>query len=145
MKLLRVRLRHFRGIDERELVFAREGVTLVTGPNEIGKSSFAEALDLLFEDLSVRPHITGTPFVAYRGVNRVTEDLRTSLWVAFIIIGAVILLLFRSPRIAVGLRDGGRRGGCRWLDFGCTRIAAVRGFKLGDLLPAARDGVAEDE
>ena len=29
MKLLRVRLRHFRGIDERELVFAREGVTLV--------------------------------------------------------------------------------------------------------------------
>ena len=51
MKLLRLRLRHFRGISEQEIEFAPVGVTLVTGPNEIGKSSFAEALDLLFDEV----------------------------------------------------------------------------------------------
>lgn len=60
-----------------------------------------EQLDVLFEGLDTRPHITGTAFVAYRGINRVTDDLRTSLLVAFLIIAVVILLLFRSLRIAV--------------------------------------------
>ena len=51
MKLLRLKLRHFRGIEEREIVFSPQGITLVTGPNEVGKSSFAEALDLLFDEV----------------------------------------------------------------------------------------------
>ena len=48
MRLLRLRLRNIRGVEEREVVFLRDGVTVVVGPNEIGKSSMAEALDLLF-------------------------------------------------------------------------------------------------
>lgn len=51
MRLLRLRLRNFRGVAEREVVFARDGVTVVEGPNEVGKSSLAEALDLLFFQL----------------------------------------------------------------------------------------------
>ncbi|MHC4407724.1 MAG: AAA family ATPase, partial [Planctomycetota bacterium] len=51
MKLRSLRLVHFRGIDERRLEFPERGVIVVEGPNEIGKSSLAEALDLLLEEL----------------------------------------------------------------------------------------------
>ena len=51
MRLLRIRLRNFRGVEEREVSFARDGVTVIIGPNEVGKSSMAEALDLLFSQL----------------------------------------------------------------------------------------------
>ena len=40
-------LRDFRGVDEAEVAFAPSGVTIVHGPNEVGKSSIAEALDVL--------------------------------------------------------------------------------------------------
>jgi chromosome segregation ATPase len=51
MRILRLRLSNYRGIRERELRFPREGVTVVHGPNEIGKSSLAEAIDLVLEEL----------------------------------------------------------------------------------------------
>jgi len=50
LKVLRLRLRHYRGIAEREVAFAPSGVTVVAGPNEVGKSSLAEALELLLEE-----------------------------------------------------------------------------------------------
>lgn len=49
MKLLRIRLKDYRGIDEHEVEPDPEGVTIIEGPNEIGKSSLAEALDLIFD------------------------------------------------------------------------------------------------
>lgn len=51
MRLLRLRLRHYRGIEEREIHFAPRGITVVQGPNESGKSSLAESIDLLFDEL----------------------------------------------------------------------------------------------
>lgn len=51
MRILRLRLRHYRGTAEREVRFPPTGVTVVSGPNEIGKSSLAEAIDLLFDEL----------------------------------------------------------------------------------------------
>ncbi|MHC4937731.1 MAG: ATP-binding protein [Planctomycetota bacterium] len=51
MRLRSLRLVNFRGIDERVLEFPERGVIVVEGPNEIGKSSLAEALDLLLEEL----------------------------------------------------------------------------------------------
>ncbi|MHC4931476.1 MAG: ATP-binding protein [Planctomycetota bacterium] len=51
MRILRLRLENYRGIDACELRFAKQGVTVVEGPNEIGKSSLAEALDVLFDEL----------------------------------------------------------------------------------------------
>jgi hypothetical protein len=50
MRILRIKLSNYRGTTEREVAFA-PGVTIVEGPNEIGKSSLAEALDLVFKYL----------------------------------------------------------------------------------------------
>ncbi len=50
MRIRRLILRNFRGVAFRELHFPPAGVTVVEGPNEVGKSSLAEAVDLLFEE-----------------------------------------------------------------------------------------------
>ena len=47
MILHRLRLTNFRGVENREITFPDQGVVVVCGPNEIGKSSMLEALDLL--------------------------------------------------------------------------------------------------
>lgn len=47
MRLLRMTLRNFRGIDEAEIEFAEHGITHIEGPNEAGKSSIVEALRLI--------------------------------------------------------------------------------------------------
>ena len=51
MRLHRVRLRNFRGVADSEVEFSAEGVTVVEGPNEVGKTSIPEALDLILEML----------------------------------------------------------------------------------------------
>jgi len=50
MRIRRLVLRNFRGVAFREIHFPPAGVTVVEGPNEVGKSSLAEAVDLLFEE-----------------------------------------------------------------------------------------------
>ncbi|UMB71039.1 ATP-binding protein [Mycobacterium paraterrae] len=49
MKLHRLVLKNYRGIAHREIEFPDHGVVVVSGANEIGKSSMVEALDLLLE------------------------------------------------------------------------------------------------
>lgn len=49
MKLHRLVLINYRGITHREIEFPDRGVVVVSGANEIGKSSMIEALDLLLE------------------------------------------------------------------------------------------------
>jgi hypothetical protein len=51
VRLLRLRLRNYRGIDAAEIRFERNGVTIVEGRNEAGKSSLAEAIGILFDHL----------------------------------------------------------------------------------------------
>jgi predicted RND superfamily exporter protein len=46
--------------------------------------------------LGVDAHLTGSSFVAYRGMSKVTTDLRNSLMTSFGVIGVVIALLFRD-------------------------------------------------
>ena len=50
MKITRLRVSHYRGITSREIAFAPRGVTIAVGPNEVGKSSLAESLELLFDE-----------------------------------------------------------------------------------------------
>lgn len=50
MKLHSITLRNYRGIDERTIDFD-DHITVVAGPNEVGKSSVAEALRLLRTEL----------------------------------------------------------------------------------------------
>lgn len=47
MRLLRLKLENWRGVDAREVEFAQD-VTLIEGPNEIGKSTIVEAIQNLF-------------------------------------------------------------------------------------------------
>ncbi len=49
----------------------------------------------------VSGEVTGTPYVAYRGINGVTSDLRDSLAAAFVAITIIIALLFQSVRMAL--------------------------------------------
>ena len=49
MRLHRVRLRNYRGITESDVSFSTSGVTIVEGPNEVGKTSMPEALQLAIE------------------------------------------------------------------------------------------------
>jgi uncharacterized protein YhaN len=59
MKLHRLVLKNYRGIDYREIDFPDHGVVVVSGANEIGKSSMVEALDLLleFKDRSTKKEV----------------------------------------------------------------------------------------
>jgi energy-coupling factor transporter ATP-binding protein EcfA2 len=50
MRLHRITLTDYRGVASRTVEFAEHGVTIVAGPNEIGKTSLVEALDLLVEE-----------------------------------------------------------------------------------------------
>ena len=49
VKLHRLVLTNYRGITHREIEFPDRGVVVVSGANEVGKSSMIEALDLLLE------------------------------------------------------------------------------------------------
>jgi hypothetical protein len=51
MRVLRIAIRNFQGVRYNEVRFAPVGVTILEGPNEIGKTSLIRALDLLFDEL----------------------------------------------------------------------------------------------
>jgi DNA repair exonuclease SbcCD ATPase subunit len=56
MKLHRLRLANYRGINESEVQFGVKGLTIVEGPNEAGKTSLSEAIRLLFDYLDSSRH-----------------------------------------------------------------------------------------
>ncbi len=58
------------------------------------------ALAQQLDGFPVEVRLTGTAFNAYRGINRLTRDLRDSLLLVALCIAVVIALLFRSPRFA---------------------------------------------
>jgi hypothetical protein len=47
MRIHRVRLQNYRGVIDSTVSFVADGVTVVEGPNEVGKTCIPEALDLL--------------------------------------------------------------------------------------------------
>lgn len=49
MRLLSLRLKHFKGVETQEIEFRPTGITLIQGPNEVGKTSLMSALDILLE------------------------------------------------------------------------------------------------
>jgi hypothetical protein len=50
VRILRIRLQSFRGVTDSTIEFAHNGVTIVEGPNEIGKTSAVIGLDLLLSE-----------------------------------------------------------------------------------------------
>jgi DNA repair exonuclease SbcCD ATPase subunit len=49
MNILKIRLKNYRGVEASEVTFTPTGVSVIQGPNEIGKSSLFEGLSLLLE------------------------------------------------------------------------------------------------
>jgi energy-coupling factor transporter ATP-binding protein EcfA2 len=66
MKIERVRLKNFCGVDEVEVRLSPTGVTLIHGPNEAGKSTLMTAVDVLFDhrDDSRREEVRNTKHVS---------------------------------------------------------------------------------
>ena len=56
MRLYRILLENYRGVRRSQVVFDPTGVTVVHGPNEIGKSSLIEALDLMLRFPATTSH-----------------------------------------------------------------------------------------
>jgi hypothetical protein len=50
MRIHRIKLRHYRGVSEADVTFPVQGVTIIEGDNEIGKTSLSEAIDLLLAE-----------------------------------------------------------------------------------------------
>lgn len=67
MRILRIRLRNYRGVLEHEVVLPPTGVTVIEGENEAGKSSLVEAAYLLFDALDSSK---GKHVVALKPVHR---------------------------------------------------------------------------
>ncbi len=49
MKLLRLKVTNYRGINTREVKFSPLGITRIEGPNESGKSSLGEAINIILD------------------------------------------------------------------------------------------------
>ena len=79
MKLHRLVLTNYRGIAHREIEFPDRGVVVVSGANEIGKSSMIEALDLLLEakDRSPRKRSSRSSRRTPTSVAEITAEIST--------------------------------------------------------------------
>ena len=51
MRIHRVQLRNYRGVVDRTVEFPTEGVTIIEGANEIGKTCIPQAIDLILDKL----------------------------------------------------------------------------------------------
>lgn len=69
MRITRLRIRDFKGIDEACVDFPPNGVTVLEGPNEAGKSTLLEALSLLLDD-RVRANSTAERVKAAQPIGR---------------------------------------------------------------------------
>ena len=49
MRIHRVQLRNYRGVDESDVSFSQNGVTIIEGPNEVGKTAISEGLELAID------------------------------------------------------------------------------------------------
>ncbi len=73
MKLVRIVLRDYRAVSELVLEPALEGVTVVVGPNETGKSSVSEALHVALE------HLDSSTKSAVRELRPIGRDVGTTV------------------------------------------------------------------
>ena len=86
----------------------RDRARIVVRTQDVGANGFLEVARRIdevarprLEALGLVVEVTGTPVVAYDGINNVTADLRRSLSGAFLVITGLIFVLFRSWRLAL--------------------------------------------
>jgi DNA repair exonuclease SbcCD ATPase subunit len=76
MQILKLAIKNWRGIDECQIQFSAN-VTLVEGPNEIGKSTIVEAVRLLFAELD------SSKKQAVKAIKPVDKDVGSTIEVEF--------------------------------------------------------------
>jgi hypothetical protein len=81
---------------------------IIVQVRDVGANAFQSLVDEItpqveasLVDYGVEVYATGTPYVAYAGINRITADLRTSLLTAFAAVTLLVTLLFRSLRVGI--------------------------------------------
>ncbi len=79
MRIRRIALRDFGGVDEAEVTFPADGITVIEGENEAGKSTLLRALDAILEypDSSTRSEIRDLVPVGRDVGPQVEVDLET--------------------------------------------------------------------
>lgn len=69
MKIHRLHLQHVKGVADAEIELPDSGVVVIEGPNEVGKSTFLEALDRLL-DPKAKAHSKAAAIVALQPVGQ---------------------------------------------------------------------------
>jgi predicted RND superfamily exporter protein len=87
---------------------ARDRAQIVVQVRDPGANAFDDFVDQIEPIVQatlgkhgIRVVTTGTPYVAYAGINRITTDLRSSLIFAFLAITLLVTLLFKSLRVGL--------------------------------------------
>jgi len=57
VRIHRIKLSNYRGVSQAEVMFPAQGVTIVEGDNEVGKTSLSEAIDLLLAEQGMAPYL----------------------------------------------------------------------------------------
>lgn len=61
MKIHRITIRNYRGVEECTVEFAETGVTIIEGDNEVGKTSLFEAIRLILTIRTALRHKMSVP------------------------------------------------------------------------------------
>ena len=93
---------------QRVLSSGYDRAQIIVQVRDVGANAFQDLVDEIepMVAAAIQPHgveasTTGTPYVAYAGINRITSDLRTSLLTAFAAVTLLVTLLFRSLRVGI--------------------------------------------
>ena len=93
---------------QRILSAEHDRAQIIVQVRDVGANAFqdlVEQIEPMVADAlggyGVEIYTTGTPYVAYAGINRITSDLRTSLLTAFAAVTLLVTLLFRSLRVGI--------------------------------------------
>ena len=65
MKYKHLKITNYRGVDSSEIEFKSRGLTLVQGPNEVGKTSLGEAIGRLGPSAASEAVLDGLAAMAY--------------------------------------------------------------------------------
>lgn len=93
-----------------------QALRIHVGMPDIGGRRFVELatrvereLEARFGAANIDAHVTGTALIAYRGVNGITDDVRSSFALVFVVVVGLIALSFRSlwPAVAAILPNLG--------------------------------------
>jgi len=105
MRFVALRMQNWRGVSSRELTFG-EGVTVIEGPNEIGKSAIVEAISLLFGELD------SSKKLAVKSIKPVDQDVGSTIE-AEIVVGDTRLVYSKtfnkSPQTTLKILEPSQR------------------------------------